>query len=99
MAAAVATSVGIALQMGTRVVRVVIPMPVCGSIRVGVKLLFFVLFRLFRLRNVRLFPVIVFDRLIHVTRSTHDWAELDVILLCDPSPAVAARLERRDLVK
>src|SRR5436190_10201747 len=44
-------------------------------------------------------PIAVAQRVIHVTGLADDWAELDVVHLRDPAPAMTAGLERRDFLK
>src|SRR5687768_816523 len=44
-------------------------------------------------------PIFALERFVHVPRPADDGAELDVVLLCDPTPAMTVGLQGRNLIE
>src|SRR5438552_3456221 len=77
----------------TRIVPMAVPRPMSGSMRIVRKLFFLGFLQFLHL------PMVILERFVNVMRSTDDWAEFDVVLLCDPSPTMTAGLQVRDLIE
>src|SRR5436853_7089646 len=87
VAFAVALRVESTVRPGPRIMPMAVPKTVGGSIRI-VKRFFFLVF----LQFLHL-PIVTPERFVRVMRATDDWAEFDIVLLCNPSPAMTAGLQ------
>src|SRR5438874_2065718 len=81
------------VRRGTPIMPVGVPRPMSGSMRIPRKLFFLGFLQFLHL------PMVILERFVHVMRLTDDWAEFDVVLLCDPSPPMTAGLQVRDFIE